>query len=151
MQIVLEMQRKPIEQFRMAWLLANAAEILKSFDDPRPEQLFPVTIHGGTRGQRLPRGKEPFCESQSIARRSFGQSWKNSRYVGNQRRPDLGEKVAALEFQRGSLVVVRFLSHDRYGNGRNLIQLAGQFCEFCKFLTPAGVVGKCLPECVFTY
>src|SRR5215470_12228201 len=100
------MQREPIEQFRMAGFFANTPEIFESFDDSAPKQLFPVSIHSGARGQRLSRSKEPFCESQSISECAFRQSRKNSWHVGSQRWPDLGEKVAALEFQRGSLVVV---------------------------------------------
>src|SRR3984957_11316757 len=145
------MKCEPVEQFWMAWLFAHAAEILQSFDDACTEQLLPVTVHCGPGGQRLARSKEPFREGQTSAWRALRQPRKNSWHVGSERRPDLGEEVAALKFQCASLIVRRFFGYYRQGNGRNFCQFPAQFCELDEVLFPNGIVREGLPDGIVTH
>ena len=122
-QIVLKMKRQPVEQFGMAGLLAHAAEILQRLYDSCPEELLPVAIDRRARGQWLSGQKEPLGQRQAIARSTCGKLWKYSRDVGRERRTDLGQEIAALEFQRRPLFIGCSSTITGSSNAGNLRQL----------------------------
>src|SRR5580658_8661097 len=97
----------------MTRFFAHAPKIFQRLNNSRAEKLLPIAVHRGACSERLPGHKEPSGKRQAIAGCTFAELGKQSWDVRRESRTDLGEKVSALEFQRFSPVVVRFLGHDR--------------------------------------
>ena len=50
-----EIDRQPVEQFGMAWVLALGAEVSGRCDEAGAEEHFPESVHGDARGERVSR------------------------------------------------------------------------------------------------
>src|ERR1700704_5553517 len=68
MQVVLKMQRQPIEQLGMTGLFADAAKIFLRLNDSGAEELLPIAVHRRACSQGLVGGEEPSGERQAIVR-----------------------------------------------------------------------------------
>src|SRR5437762_4999793 len=113
MKILLKMECKPIEQLWMTRFFPYATEILECFDDAGTKQLLPIAIHRSTRGERLPRRKEPPRERQPVAGLASSKRWKDAWHVGNKRRADFGKEITALELEGLTNFICRLLGHYR--------------------------------------
>src|SRR5205807_5059204 len=133
------MKCKPIEQLRMTRFFPNATEILERFDDAGTKQLLPVAIHRSTRGERLPRRKEPARERQPVAGLASRKRRKDPWHIGNKGRADFGKEITALELESLTNFICRLLSHHWDLNSRNFFQLLRQFCKAGDFVVVGGV------------
>jgi hypothetical protein len=57
-----ELDRQPIEQFRVRRKPTLDAEVVLGLDQPAAEELLPGAVDDDPRGERVVGGDEPFCE-----------------------------------------------------------------------------------------
>ena len=66
--ILQEVARQPVEQFRMAGLLAHAAEVVRRIHNRATEVILPDSIHDRTPGQRMIVLSDPLCQRRAASR-----------------------------------------------------------------------------------
>src|SRR5215471_11405970 len=113
----------------MTWFFANAAEVLERFDDAGSKQLFPISVYGDPRGQRLTGRKEPLGQIESVRRLAVGQLRKDPGDIGREVTADFVEKVSALEFPGGSPFIRLLFGHHRNVHGAHLGELPLEIFE----------------------
>jgi hypothetical protein len=79
--VLAEIQRQPIQQFRMTGSRAHDSEILSGLHKPVAKQFRPHAIHGYASSQRIHRADGPFGQRQAIQRGTRRQTRQKMRHA----------------------------------------------------------------------